>query len=103
MTIGREKSNIKELEFFHHVDLVPAISSISSWLSLNSLLFSVETLMLQVISPPGDVTESSIGLLARRFEFEGGRLKRFEGRGVIRFFEFFILGVHEFALRLILH
>ena len=64
-----------------------------------------------MICSPADVGESFIGLLAGGFGFEGGRLKMFERRRacmrrrmkVIGFLEFLALGIHEFALKLILH
>ena len=57
-----------------------------------------------------DVRESSIGLMAGGFRFEGERLKIFERKvcmrrrmKVIGFLELLALGIHKFVLRLILH
>ena len=79
LTIGREESNLKRVGVqFYHVDLVSAISSISSWLSFDRFFLPVETLGRHVIRSSADVAESSISLLAKGFGFEGKRLRRFE-------------------------
>jgi len=56
---------------------VSAISSIFSWLCFDWFLLPVEILRRHVIRSPADIAKFSIGLLARGFGFEGGKLKRF--------------------------
>ena len=107
LTIEREESNLKELEFSSTM-LLPAIFSISSWLYFDRFLLLVETLRRHMICSPADIAKSSISLMARGFGFKRGRLKRFERRRVymgrrikmMGFLNFFPLGFLKLRLGL---
>jgi len=103
LTIGREESNLKEFGIqYHHVDLVPVISFVSSRLSFDWFCLLVETLGRQVIGSLTDVVESSINFLARDFGFERRRLRSFKRRRVCMRRQMKVIGFLEFlALRFI--